>query len=385
VKTDSDSKKNKFIAQLMNLSQPLIPYIDLSHIVAAARHPESDDIERNKYAGLRVSLDDEFEKAIRLPERSVKRLALTDLLTETAHTFPIGNALEKAGVLISELMRYLSVTRPEWVVMGPGEIDQRMKAAWKRLPGEFAPKLENGMVSYRTKDADGQSGARWQPLWNYQMAQQEKYKSWQKRLTLGRYTLKEAALAYSKNTGGRAPAFFNRLMKDVKSNKVSLYEPGQNDEHETLEGVKLSVIAIHFYEVYFKDLNEWLENNKAYRWINWRFPDPGALDLGNKKGSTMSAQPPTIKLVKAEQRERKDDVSAVVERAIDSAVDPSDSNSSWAAFIKLAESKERPAPLLGLVEGEGVKYLAADGDQYLTKKNFRDRHARRLKKLAKAR
>jgi hypothetical protein len=74
---------------------------------------------------------------------------------------------------------------------------------------------------------------------------------------------------------------------------------------------------------------------------------------------------------------RKNALSAVIKKAEENAIDPNDKHSHWAAFVALAESKDRPSPLLGYIEEEGVKYQSGDGEtKFLTQKNFFDRIAR---------
>ena len=72
-------------------------------------------------------------------------------------------------------------------------------------------------------------------------------------------------------------------------------------------------------------------------------------------------------------------LSAVLAEAKRRALDATDWASAWAALVKLAEPASRPAPLLGYVEGEGVKYRSdkADApDAYLSRDAFRKRFAR---------
>ena len=67
---------------------------------------------------------------------------------------------------------------------------------------------------------------------------------------------------------------------------------------------------------------------------------------------------------------RRNILDAVIETAKRNALDPADSHSHWAALVALAESPDCPAPLLGYVEGEGVKYLDSNGVKFLSRKSF---------------
>ena len=49
-------------------------------------------------------------------------------------------------------------------------------------------------------------------------------------------------------------------------------------------------------------------------------------------------------------------MGAVIELARSRAADPADWANVWAALVDLAQSSDRPSPLLGYVAGEGVKY-----------------------------
>ena len=69
-------------------------------------------------------------------------------------------------------------------------------------------------------------------------------------------------------------------------------------------------------------------------------------------------------------------LAAVLTEAKRQALDATDWISVWDALVKLAQSATRPAPLLGYVEGEGVKYQSDKPDApdaYLTRNAFRKR------------
>ena len=79
---------------------------------------------------------------------------------------------------------------------------------------------------------------------------------------------------------------------------------------------------------------------------------------------------------------RADLMTAVIDKARKVATDPNDTNSVWASLVKIAESQDRPPPLLGFVDEEGVKYQGEKVVQFFTLKNLRDRMDRARKKLA---
>ena len=280
VKTDLAPDINNTIKILLYLPQPSYDYRDLPHIVAMARYPGYADVERFEYAQLNALLEIEIDEATRRPLGHANRLSLVEQVNAMDDLSTSENELKNYLVQTIELLRYLKVTRPGWVVMKQVEIEQRMNVAWSRLPGESAPKFENGMVSYQPENVDGMSEARWQPLRNYEKAQKEGYESWQTRLSIGRYTLREAALAFSKATGENAREFCDSLTEALMDGTVPLYKHSSNARAKRLVGVKLSLHEIYFNEVRFKSLNDWLEKEEVYELICWRFPAPQELKSG---------------------------------------------------------------------------------------------------------
>jgi hypothetical protein len=78
-------------------------------------------------------------------------------------------------------------------------------------------------------------------------------------------------------------------------------------------------------------------------------------------------------------KRRAEPLHAVIKLAQSKAADASDWQSVWAALVKIALSKEPPAPLLGYVDGEGVKYQLDDSARpvrWLTRDAIRQRFKR---------
>lgn len=69
-------------------------------------------------------------------------------------------------------------------------------------------------------------------------------------------------------------------------------------------------------------------------------------------------------------------MSAVIDRAKALALDGNDSHSVWAALVKLAQDVNRPPPLLGYVDEEGIKWDKSGTLAFLTKKAFDSRWTR---------
>lgn len=66
-------------------------------------------------------------------------------------------------------------------------------------------------------------------------------------------------------------------------------------------------------------------------------------------------------------------LDAVIQLAKGNAVKETDWQSVWASLVKLAEAKERPPPLLGFTDDEGVKYQDFSNVKFLSKKSFQQR------------
>lgn len=81
---------------------------------------------------------------------------------------------------------------------------------------------------------------------------------------------------------------------------------------------------------------------------------------------------------------RSNPLTSVITKARSSALNAEDPSSVWAELVKMAESPNRPGPLIGYAEGEGIKYQTEKGVQFLTRKNFGDREMR-VRKRASAR
>lgn len=107
--------------------------------------------------------------------------------------------------------------------------------------------------------------------------------------------------------------------------------------------------------------------------LGWTMPEafPGA------NAPAPAADPaPAVAPKMHKTKRRADPLAAVLAEAKRNALDSTDWQSVWAALVKLAEPASRPAPLLGYVEGEGVKYrsdTAAQGVDYLTRDALRKR------------
>ena len=80
-----------------------------------------------------------------------------------------------------------------------------------------------------------------------------------------------------------------------------------------------------------------------------------------------------------ELKRRGNALGAVLTEAKKRATDGEDWQSVWASLVALAQSANRPTPLLGYTEGEGVKYQTDDAESpvgWLTREAYRGRFRR---------
>jgi hypothetical protein len=72
-------------------------------------------------------------------------------------------------------------------------------------------------------------------------------------------------------------------------------------------------------------------------------------------------------------RTRTNILDAVISRAQAKAGDPFDTQQVWAELMRMAQQKDPPAPLCGVVDTEGVKYEDQKGVEFFTKDALRKR------------
>lgn len=83
-------------------------------------------------------------------------------------------------------------------------------------------------------------------------------------------------------------------------------------------------------------------------------------------------------------KSREDALTAVIEMASSKAPDCENAGSVWAVLVRFAEEPETYPPLLGCAEGK-IKIDTENGVREFTKKNLKDRLARKKARLGKAR
>ena len=129
-----------------------------------------------------------------------------------------------------------------------------------------------------------------------------------------------------------------------------------------------------------EDVNYWLQTQGfPYRWTPRPVTSKPVNALEDAVSETTKPQSATTQVeiensgVVRKTPRRTDALTAVIDTAKQNAPDANDYHSVWATLVKLAESPERPAPLVGFVEGEGVKYQGDTEIKFFTKEALRKR------------
>ena len=93
----------------------------------------------------------------------------------------------------------------------------------------------------------------------------------------GRYTLEEAALVISENTGEFIEGIQNKLITAVKNKELKRYAPGSFVECDN------KIIRAFYEHVYWNDLNVWLKKNEPR--LDFKFPKPGTSKAKREAGT----------------------------------------------------------------------------------------------------
>lgn len=178
----------------------------------------------------------------------------------------------------------------------------------------------------------------------------------------GRYTLAEAAEAIG-TSDESSDIIQKKLCAAAKAGNLPVFEPGKRAR---LEYASDSPVRSYYEEAYWDDLNEWL--GKYEPRVNFSFPAPEQRKL--------SSAHPSVRSHKLEnKRHALDHIFAAAESH---AGDPANYLSVWAEMVGMAQSANIPSPLIGYVEGEGIKYQTDTGVKFFTRNALRKRLSRRV-------
>lgn len=105
-------------------------------------------------------------------------------------------------------------------------------------------------------------------------------------------------------------------------------------------------------------------------------PAPAEDTLAAQPGPAPGAGLDAAQAPRHKVKNRTNPLREVIKMAESRVLDSADWMSVWAALVGIAKADHKPAPLLGYVEGEGVKYVVfgePDGVRFLTREALRKR------------
>jgi hypothetical protein len=188
----------------------------------------------------------------------------------------------------------------------------------------------------------------------------------------GRYPINVAAklIAQKAGFGVSADKIEDRLKSAALDRSLPVYEIGQNVRWDG------DMPFFSLLDIYLPDLNQWLavEEPKI-----GKFPESESQSNANSSrivGEVVKASSVSHQLTK-----RTNILNPVIELAKKNSLQPHDTASIFSALVQLANMKDKPAPLLGFVDEEGVKYQGPNKVEFFTLKNLRDRMSRAKKRV----
>lgn len=179
----------------------------------------------------------------------------------------------------------------------------------------------------------------------------------------------EAAL---RNLGDNADEGREALRKAIKLRRMADNKFGRSDEDVRrsaewlLSNAHLELTALHS------------DSERVRARALDAAPIAGAQHAAASAPASVSTTVPTVihKL-----KRRADQLAAVIAKAKSEALNANDWTSVWAALVAMAQSADRPPPLLGYAEGEGVKYQTDSAEApvgWMTREAWRKRASRRM-------
>jgi hypothetical protein len=212
----------------------------------------------------------------------------------------------------------------------------------------------------RVKCADnigGTCGVNWTTAGDYRSEIEARIK----RQAEGFFTLEEAAQVLAESRPGVD-------VKEMLAQMKRAFDNGQlairnyASQLPTLDNEKIRAWQ---NLVKISDIDAWLDSLG----VGYRFPCAPAETEAQGEASAQG-NPRTIQ---NKTTRRSDALTAILAMAKKNAQDPADYQSVWAALVKMAESPQRPPPLMGFSDEEGVKYRRDDGVMFFTKDALRKR------------
>ena len=179
----------------------------------------------------------------------------------------------------------------------------------------------------------------------------------------GHFTLNEAAQVLADGRPGLDPVeIVRRFRRAHLKGELPIHQGASRFPLEAGESIHDSWDTVEVGE-----LDAWLRATAGFGFPNLR------------KAAAPLAIAESAPVRKNRLKFRAEPLTAVLAKARATALDPSDWESAWAALVALAKSQDRPAPLLGYIEGEGVKYQKDNANKpvdWLSRDAYRKRHKR---------
>lgn len=116
---------------------------------------------------------------------------------------------------------------------------------------------------------------------SYNKIQEEIQQETRIRLSVGRYTLNEAALYIEEHSNSNARSIFNKLKESALTDKLKVYRSGSNELYKHKHSEHMTNVFAANLEAYWIDLNVWLENNEPR--LKCKFPEP--IPISNEKNA----------------------------------------------------------------------------------------------------
>jgi hypothetical protein len=188
-------------------------------------------------------------------------------------------------------------------------------------------------------------------------------------MAAGRLQIDEVVGILAKETGTEAARWEATLVTEIKSGTLPLKNP--RDLCDFLPYVVPKNLRTFYDRVDVSDVNKLLDSRPDWR-VTYRFPVESPPALPEEQGNRFNGAG-TLNATKHSLGTRSNPLKAVIDKAKSLAEEPNDTHSVWAALAKLAQENNRPAPLLGYADAEGVKWDDNGTVKFFTKKNLTDR------------
>lgn len=179
----------------------------------------------------------------------------------------------------------------------------------------------------------------------------------------GRYTLREAAKEIARNGRGDWLDMANRLKDDCASDKLKFFKPGSTLSCKLSS--KPPLMHPYYLEIYWCDLNAWIEKNEPY--ITFRFPAPATATERNSAASmspeAQSGPPAKVTEGAPPSKSTANILHSIKDRRrgiddrIDEAITKTGSYRTATVLVALRDvALNEIAPFTGHIEGDALCY-----------------------------